>query len=277
MQVLVLAVQNAVPYRVLGAATSGVTMMRGIGGSLGTAVFGTIFSTRLTSQLHGAIGGGASGAARLTGQQVAHLPPATRSLYEHAYVHALQPVFLMAAGVAGVGFLLALRLPERPLRDGPATSKGLDDGLAAPRSPDSLAEVERALTRVTTADERRRFRERLGERAGIELSPGALWALIRIEEHGFAEARLQAEQAGVPPERIGAVVGELFALGLVAGEEDARRLTPSGREQAERILSARRELLAEALAGDGVQGNPEVAALLARLARELAGEPPVTA
>jgi hypothetical protein len=40
MQVLVLAVQNAVDYSVLGAATSGVTMFRGIGGSLGTAVFG---------------------------------------------------------------------------------------------------------------------------------------------------------------------------------------------------------------------------------------------
>ena len=35
MQVLVLAVQNAVDYAVLGAATSGVTLMRGVGGSLG--------------------------------------------------------------------------------------------------------------------------------------------------------------------------------------------------------------------------------------------------
>ncbi len=48
MQVLVLAVQNAVDYRLLGAATSGVTMLRGIGGSIGTAVFGTIFTTRLS-------------------------------------------------------------------------------------------------------------------------------------------------------------------------------------------------------------------------------------
>ena len=31
MQVLVLAVQNAVDYSVLGAATSGVTLARGIG------------------------------------------------------------------------------------------------------------------------------------------------------------------------------------------------------------------------------------------------------
>src|SRR5205085_5871976 len=54
MQVLVLAVQNAVDYSVLGAATSAVTLARGIGGSLGTALFGTIFSTQLRSHLSGA-------------------------------------------------------------------------------------------------------------------------------------------------------------------------------------------------------------------------------
>ena len=53
MQVLVLAVQNAVSFEVLGAATSGVTLFRGIGGSLGAAVFGTIFSSRLASGLQG--------------------------------------------------------------------------------------------------------------------------------------------------------------------------------------------------------------------------------
>src|SRR3954452_1699497 len=53
MQVLVLAVQNAVPFAVLGAATSGVTLMRGIGGSVGTAVFGSLFTHQLTAQLTG--------------------------------------------------------------------------------------------------------------------------------------------------------------------------------------------------------------------------------
>ena len=51
MQVLVLAVQNAVPYAVLGAATSGVTLMRGVGGSVGTAMFGSLFTHRLTEEL----------------------------------------------------------------------------------------------------------------------------------------------------------------------------------------------------------------------------------
>ncbi len=46
MQVLVLAVQNAVDYPDLGVATSGATLFRSIGGSVGTAILGSIFSSR---------------------------------------------------------------------------------------------------------------------------------------------------------------------------------------------------------------------------------------
>ena len=91
MQVLLLAVQNAVDYSVLGAATSGVTMLRGIGGSLGTAVFGTIFSTQLAGQLCRSLRGPLAQAARhgtrLTGAQVARLPAPARAVYQHAYAH----------------------------------------------------------------------------------------------------------------------------------------------------------------------------------------------
>ena len=51
MQVLVLAVQNSVPYEQLGVATSSATLFRSIGGSLGTAILGAIFANRLTSEL----------------------------------------------------------------------------------------------------------------------------------------------------------------------------------------------------------------------------------
>jgi EmrB/QacA subfamily drug resistance transporter len=277
MQVLVLAVQNAVSYDVLGAATSGVTLFRGIGGSLGAAVFGTIFSSRLVSSLRGALHGPlahqVAGGGRLTGTQVARLPPAARSLYEHAYVHALTPVFVAAAGVALIGFALSWFLPERKLRDTAATSRGLDDGLAAPRSPDSLAEIERALSRTVSVEQRERFRERLAQRAGVELSPGATWALVRIGEHGIARAREAAGRDGVPAERIAVVVLELRQHGLVTGE-DGVGLTASGQTLAGRAIAARRELLTEALADESAHRDPEVDRLLHRLACELAGDPP---
>jgi EmrB/QacA subfamily drug resistance transporter len=44
MQVLVLAAQNAVDYKYLGVASSGSTLFRQIGGSIGVAVFGAIFA-----------------------------------------------------------------------------------------------------------------------------------------------------------------------------------------------------------------------------------------
>jgi DNA-binding MarR family transcriptional regulator len=180
----------------------------------------------------------------------------------------------MAAGVAAVGFVLSLLLQERPLREAAATSTGLEDSLAAPRSSDSLAEIERVLTRVTTVEERIRFRRRVAERAGVELSPGAIWALVRIDEHGPARARMLAEQDGVDPSRIAEVVGELRERGLLVGEPGEGEVTAAGRAYTERVVSARRDELAETLADDSAERPSEVEALLQRLSRELCGEPP---
>jgi len=277
MQVLVLAVQNAVDYSVLGSATSGVTLFRGIGGSLGAAVFGTIFSSRLSSQLHGAFSGKLSEqiakGARLTGEQVERLPGGARRLYEDAYVHALSPVFVAAAGVAAVGFLLSWLLQEKPLREAAATSTGLDDSLAAPRSPDSLAELERSLARASGPERRRAFARRLAERADVALSPAATWALVRIDEHGPGRARALAEGEGVDPAMIAGAVSELREKSLI-GNEDGAELTVQGRALAARAVAARRELLLEVLADESATRDPAVEDLLRRLARELTGEPP---
>ena len=51
MQVLVLAVQNSVDPSMMGVATSGSTLFRQIGGSIGVALFGTIFANRVHIEL----------------------------------------------------------------------------------------------------------------------------------------------------------------------------------------------------------------------------------
>jgi EmrB/QacA subfamily drug resistance transporter len=291
MQVLVLAVQNAVDFSVLGAATSGVTLTRGIGGALGTAVFGTIFSTHLISALHGLLASaaahgaaaahsassfGAMGAqlargARLSGAQVAALPAAARSAYQHAYVQALHPVFVVAAGVAGFGFLLSLFLRERPLRATAEASQGLERTLAAPCDGDSLAEIDRALSMLVGRERRRRFNEHVAERAGVDLSPGAVWALSRFATLGVTTTRALAEEMGIESARIADVQGELIERGLLGHDE---RLTPAGVASADQILSARREELQALLADHGSPREPQVTELLARMAVELAGERP---
>ena len=166
-------------------------------------------------------------------------------------------------------------MPERQLRETAATSHGLDDSLAAPRSPDSLAEIERALTRAVSDKQRQQFRERLAARAGLDLTPGATWALVRIGEHGLVKARTMAEQDGVPPDRIAAVIEELRQRGLIGSEDGVASLTSDGSAMAERAISTRRDLLCEALGDESAELEPDVDELLHNLARELAGEPPV--
>jgi EmrB/QacA subfamily drug resistance transporter len=53
LSVFTIVVQNAVPFRQLGVATSNLTFFRQIGGSVGLAVTGTIFGTRLVEALPG--------------------------------------------------------------------------------------------------------------------------------------------------------------------------------------------------------------------------------
>ncbi len=278
MQVLVLAVQNAVSYTVLGAATSGVTLARGIGGSFGAAIFGTIFSSRLRSALHGAISGplGAqvSGGGRLTGAQLATLPAPARLAYENAYVHGLSPVFVVAAAVGGFGFLLSLLLRERPLRATAGTSTGLEDSLAVPKSPDSLAEIDRALGKLAGADRRREFGERVAARAGLEISPGAVWGLVRFSSYGIPGTVAMARSQQIDEQRIEAVRAELRERGLIEGDEEAARLTPAGVAAAGELVDARRQELRAAVNDPDAHREPEVQQLLERLCVELSGERP---
>ncbi|MBN9609030.1 MAG: EmrB/QacA family drug resistance transporter [Actinobacteria bacterium 69-20] len=119
MQVLVIAVQNAVKYTDLGVATAGATFFRSIGGSFGTAVFGAIFANvlggRLASALHGvAVPPGLEGSVDPTA--LAALPAPVRDGIIDAYSSTIGTVFLWATPVAAVAFLLTWLLPEIRLR-----------------------------------------------------------------------------------------------------------------------------------------------------------------
>jgi EmrB/QacA subfamily drug resistance transporter len=115
MQVLVLAAQNAVDYRMLGVATSVSTMSRQIGGTIGVAVFGAIFSNRLAAELAVRLPG-ARIPSTASPEVVRHLPPAIHDAYVNAVAAALHPVFLAAAAVMLVGFALTWLLQDVPLR-----------------------------------------------------------------------------------------------------------------------------------------------------------------
>ena len=119
--VLVLAAQNAVQPGDIGVATSTNTFGRTVGSSFGVAVFGTIFSVRLTDALaHGptsAVAGGVvHSGLNISRAQIDALPPPLRAAFLDGFANALHGVFLGGVVVAVIGCALALRLREVPLR-----------------------------------------------------------------------------------------------------------------------------------------------------------------
>jgi len=116
MQVLVLAVQNSVDYKHLGVATSGSTLFRSIGGSIGVAAFGAIFANRLRAELAAHLPPGVQLPAATNPAAIRRLPPAVHAPYVHAFTASLRPVFIFAAGVAVLAFVLSWMLREIPLR-----------------------------------------------------------------------------------------------------------------------------------------------------------------
>jgi MFS family permease len=120
MQVLVLIVQNAVPYGELGVATSGATFFRSIGGSFGTAIFGAIFSNVLVGNLAKHLGKARlpSGLASssVTPAILDKLPHAVHHAVSAAYAESIQTVFIIAAPIGAVAFLASWLIPQVELR-----------------------------------------------------------------------------------------------------------------------------------------------------------------
>ena len=178
MQVLVLAVQNAVDYAELGVATSGATLFRSMGGSLGTAVLGAIFSNRLADELTGTpaaeVGSGA-----IDPSAMESLPAAVRDPYISAFTDSLSTVFLVATAI------VAARLPAVVVHRGAAAAQDRRHGrrgrgvrAAHPRRfrARALARARpagrpRAGARVHRAHRRRRGRRPLS-RTGVAARAG---------------------------------------------------------------------------------------------------------
>jgi EmrB/QacA subfamily drug resistance transporter len=116
MQVLVLAVQNAVDYRNMGVATSGSLLFRQVGGSIGIALFGAIFTNRLHAELTDRLPADAAIPKTVSPAVVRNLPPALHEAYTAAVAAALHPVFVVAASVSILAFCLTWLLREVPLR-----------------------------------------------------------------------------------------------------------------------------------------------------------------
>ena len=113
MQVIVLATQNEVPASDLGIATSAVNFFRAIGGSVGVALIGALFTSRLATAVAGIV----PGRTALDPAQVQALPADVRAHYVSGFAHALAGTFLFMVPLMIGAIVLSLALREEPLRN----------------------------------------------------------------------------------------------------------------------------------------------------------------
>jgi EmrB/QacA subfamily drug resistance transporter len=282
MQTLVLAVQNAVDYKDLGVATSGASLFRSMGGSIGTPIFGAILANQLATNLAAAFPH-FSGIDRLERQatpaSIAQLPPEVHGPYVAAYVQSLQPVFLVGAGIALIAFGLSWLIREVPLRQTIASSPRVGESFARPSEASSFTELQAQASSLARRENRRIVYERLNRRAGLDLTPQETWLLFRLGEAGSATAAELARLVGRDRERLRGSFRALVERGLVVADSDDPEhaiwsASPAGGLVLDRLGAARREGITELLADWSPELHPDILRMIDELSTSLAEEAP---
>ncbi|BDH09505.1 MDR family MFS transporter [Streptomyces hygroscopicus] len=136
MQSTMIITMNSAEPRDMGAASGTVTLLRTVGGSLGVALLGAVFTGRLHSGLADRVGEGAAdrltaGAGQLTPQVLDGVAAPVREAYRAAVTSGLHGVLLGAAVLAALGFAAAWFVREVPLRSAADAAEGADGAGAA--------------------------------------------------------------------------------------------------------------------------------------------------
>ncbi|MFF4144573.1 MFS transporter [Streptomyces sp. NPDC001698] len=164
MQNLVLCTQNQVSPSDLGSASSTVTFFRSLGGAVGVSALGAVMAHRITDYVKDGLADlspkyaaalSASGSSDSIPDMNA-LPKPLRTVMESAYGHGIADIFLIAAALAAVAFLISLFIKEVPLRTkGALAQAGAAE--AAPVDPAAapvVAEARSAEAAAGSAGER---------------------------------------------------------------------------------------------------------------------------
>ena len=272
MQVLTIATQNNVDYADLGVATSGVTYFRSIGGSFGASIFGTILNNQLTDKVSTSLQNGTLSAkfpvAQILGDPTAvnKLPPAEKDPFLHIYATSCAHVFLIAAPIALVAFVLALFLREVPLRTATSTTD-LGESSGLPTFRTSLAEIERFVTKLSS---RQNVWERYGrviERADLDISVPHAYGLFRLHHAGPVTEDQICAKLKAPVDEIRPRIDKMIAAGTV--QRDANgiiTLTLAGEQIIDKMSAVRLQLLEEQLKGWDPEQHADLIALLKTLA-----------
>ncbi|MEU1812031.1 MDR family MFS transporter [Micromonospora sp. WMMD1076] len=147
MQNLVLAVQNTVALKDIGAASASVAFFRSLGGTIGVSVLGAVLARRVTDRIThdlAAAGIPTSGGGGGSTLNLDALPEPVRQIVRAAYGDATGHIFLISAAIAVVGIVAALLLRPVTLRsslDLPDTGRSVAVGADAVDGAPAFDEV----------------------------------------------------------------------------------------------------------------------------------------
>jgi EmrB/QacA subfamily drug resistance transporter len=277
MQVLVLIVQNTSNFEDLGVATSGVTFFRTIGSSFGAAIFGSLFSNFLKDRIGPALAAGGVPASAVASPEALHRQPhSVAAPIVAAYADSLTQVFLCAAPVALLGFVLALFLREVPLRDIHNSAVDLGDAFGMPTTDTPERMLENAIARMLRGAPGMRLRS-IAMRPDCRLDVAGLWGVMRIYRFGqmYGTARLSdiGDALRIPFEVLEPTFAHLVAAGYVQREGEQMWLTPSGAQHVDYVYSLLLAWIADKLArSPSFEGRPDrrdIEAALERIAHRV--------
>ncbi|MDL9947234.1 MDR family MFS transporter [Gordonia sp. ABSL11-1] len=278
MQVLVLAVQNAVEYRDLGTGTSGATFFRTIGSSVGVAAFGAVFNTRLDTLLTseppaGAVGRCSAEVLEASTLSLPSCPPNVQDWFLDGFTDAFHVVFLVAVPIGAIAFALSWLLPEVSLR---TVTKTPDPGetFGMPSARTSLEELRLKVWQTLARDDRLRAWELVVETAQSSLTRGEAWMVSRASEEGTREISAMVEASQSPHEVVERTAWSLAARGMVTVDHGLVAITPEGDAEAQRLLEAQRQRLRDFIVDYPGSDEADVDDMLDEIARRLHDEVP---
>jgi EmrB/QacA subfamily drug resistance transporter len=170
MQNLVLAVQNVVPARELGAASSNVAFFRTMGGAIGVSALGALLGNRIATLLPERLADAGVPLSALGGDkgqlpETRLLPRTLRIVVESSYADGIAEAFLVAAPIALIALVAVIFLKEVPLSTRTAAQQLVEEAGAAEVHPQpdgsSVAENHEPLSAE-------RARETAGAVAGVD-------------------------------------------------------------------------------------------------------------
>ncbi|MFM9376004.1 MDR family MFS transporter [Gordonia sp. VNK21] len=143
-QILTLIVQNSFPTAIVGTATASNNYFRQVGATIGSAVVGSVFASRLASLIAEKAPAGSVGSAdrnSLTPAMVNGLPDSLRIPIVESYNQALLPIFLVLVPIAVLAVIVLLLVDEKPLSttvDNEILAESLAEGQIVAAPSDSV-------------------------------------------------------------------------------------------------------------------------------------------